>query len=83
MLREAERVVDHQMRAAEALDRKTERVIPLGVAALGAGVALAAVASRQVNLPVEPALALAILVPALLNVLALLWRLDAYLGFHH
>ncbi|SRR5581483_2906540 len=78
MLREAERTLDTQLRAAEELDDKTEQMLTLAVSTLGGEVAiLAYVAERHdLGLPVRAAFGCA-LGAAFFAVLAFL---DAYLG---
>lgn len=76
MLREAERVLDRQFRMMEEHDDKTEQAIALGVATLGGGVALATFA-RAGTAPLAMGF---VVFGAALNLLALLWLLEAYVG---
>jgi hypothetical protein len=77
-LREAERTLDQQLRAAEELDDKTEQMITLAVSTLGGEIAiLAYVAERHdLGLAVRGAFACALAAAFF----ALLAFLDAYVG---
>lgn len=78
-LRIAERILDHQARAIERLDEKSQNAITLGVAALGGGLALGSLVTTR-----DPAMD--VIFEALfagagaLNLAALLLLLDAYTG---
>lgn len=78
LLREAERVIDHQIRALGDLDRKSEQMITLGVAALGGGLAIGLLLVREASGPVGPFVV--ILLAALANLVALAMFVNAYVG---
>lgn len=80
MLREQERVIDHQVRAIEELDDKSEHMIRLSMAALAGGVGLASLLPRATE--VTPLIALLPLgIAAGLNLAARIAFVDAYVGF--
>ena len=78
MLREAERVLDHQVRALESQDHKTSQMMPLEIGMLGAALALRTFAaqSRVADVP----FAILLTVSAVANLGALVFLLDAYIG---
>lgn len=78
MLREAERDIDHQIRAIEEEDDKTEQSLALAVAVLAGALALASLVAGQGR--IDRPFLLATAGGAALNILALLRLLDAYAG---
>lgn len=80
MLREQEEVIQHQVRAFEEQDEKSRHMIQLSVAALAGGVALASVLLRGPN-QVPPWSILPVAIAATLNLSALVFFVDAYIGF--
>lgn len=79
MLREQERVIDHQVRALEELDDKSEHMIRLSMAALAGGVGLASLLLRGMTPSAEVSL-LPLGLAAFLNLVALTAFVDAYVG---
>lgn len=80
-LREVERIIDHQARAIEELDDKSEQFITLAVAALAGGIALGAFGVQQLAHGVD-ALAVALLgVAGGFNLIGLLFIVNSYIGF--
>jgi hypothetical protein len=80
MLRVAERVLDHQVKAIEALDLKTQNAITLGVAALGGGLALGSLVTAQGRAGVDVWFAGVFGAGGLLNLAALALLIDANTG---
>lgn len=79
MLREQERVIDHQVRALEELDDKSEHMIRLSMAALAGGVGLASVVLRATTSP-SVLLLVPLVIAAGLNCWGLAVFVDAYVG---
>lgn len=80
MMREQERVIEHQVHALEELDDKSEHMIRLAVAALAGAVALASLLLRGPDaIPGHSLLPLG--VGAALNIAAMVLFVDAYVGF--
>lgn len=80
MLREAERVIDHQVRALEELDDKSEQMITVTIAALAGGVAMGLLLAQESLGLSSPAATLSLGLAGALNLLALGMFLFAYLG---
>lgn len=80
MLREQERVIDHQVHALEDHDQKSEHMIKVCIAALAGGVTLATILLRGPH-----DVSLVTLAPfsgaAILNLASLVLFVDAYVGF--
>lgn len=74
--RQSERVIDHQLRASEELDRKLEHLSTLGVASVGGGFAIGAFLTTQA----EPSAVqfAPLLVGVLLNVVAIAYFMRGY-----
>lgn len=82
MLREQERVIDHQVRAIEELDDKSEHMLRLSIAALAGALTLASFLLRGPD-QVPPLVLLPFGSAAALNLCALVFLVDAYVGFRH
>lgn len=82
MLREQERVIDHQVRAIEELDDKSEHMLRLSIAALAGALTLASFLLRGPG-QVPPLVLLPFGSAAALNLCALVFLVDAYVGFRH
>lgn len=83
MLREAERAIDHQVHAVERLDSKSQQLLNLGVAALAGGLAIATLTTQIPDKATGTLLLFALLLAGLLNILALLFFFEAYVGLRH
>lgn len=81
MLRESERTLDHQVRAMEELDDKSEHMLTLGVAAIGGGVTLASLAVVNIPASIDRSFIVGILVAGILNLGSLLLFAGSYIGF--
>lgn len=81
MLREAERALDHQVRALEEQDDKSEQLITLGVAAIGGGLALALIALREPSRPGGLPGPVLFGAASLFNLVAIAMFLNSYIGF--
>lgn len=80
MLREQERVIDHQVRALEEQDDRSEQMIRLGIAALAGGIALGSLLVRGSTAPSGRILA-SLAIAAVLNLASIVLVVHAYVGF--
>jgi hypothetical protein len=80
LLHDAERVIDHQVRAMEELDDKSEHMLGLGVGALAGGLGLATVAAGKESLQPDWLFFWSVVAGGLLNMAAILAFLESYLG---
>jgi hypothetical protein len=80
-LREAERVLDHQMEALQEVDDKAEQVLAVTLATTGGGLAFFAYASAKVDPGRSFGFILVFAVGFAANVLAAAAFLSGYLGF--
>jgi hypothetical protein len=83
MVREAERLVDHQLQAMEELDNKSEQMIKLSVALLAGGAALAGFTIRHLVAYAGGAFLAALGVAATLNGTAIVSFVASYVGLRH
>lgn len=81
MLRESERILDHQVKALEELDDKSEQMLGLGVALLGGGVAFGVLVTTSNALAVNSTFIGLLASAGLLNVAALAFFVGSYIGF--
>lgn len=81
MVREAERVIDHQVRVWERLDAKAEQLIRSALLTLAGAVALATFFLRQSEVLLDGLFLLLFLGAGLSIVLALLFFIASYAGF--
>jgi hypothetical protein len=79
MVREAERVIDHQVRAKEAIDAKSQNALTVAIAALGGGLALGSLVLTR-GAPTDAFFLAAIAAGGGLNLGSVLVLLDAYMG---
>ena len=80
MVRQAERVVDDQVHTFERADAKSERLLGLAVAAMGAGLAVATTGIGRLGFPVDPVFSAMLLVGAICALGALWQFLGSSLG---
>lgn len=80
MLREAEKIVDHQVQAIEEMDDKAEQMIGIGIGTLGGGLALAAFLADRTGVTGIVAPYSAVAIPLSLSVAAILFFLESYIG---
>ena len=81
-MRQMERYVDHQIRAAEELDDKTEQLLTLAIAGIGGGIALSYFVppAPTVLLGGLPPTAILLVLGFLTNLATVFVLLDAYVG---
>lgn len=84
LVRDAERVIDHQVQAMEELDDKSEHMLGLGVALLAGGVSIATFLAGRESAP-RPDWTFFCLLCAggTTNIAAILAFLESYVGFRH
>lgn len=80
MVREAERVVDHQARLWEGLDAKAEQLMRLALLTLAGAVALATFFLQVQDIPLDETFLFLFLAGGLLVVLAVLFIVSSYVG---
>lgn len=81
LLREAERVIDHQVRSIERSDSKSAELLRLGVAALAGGLALAALTAQYAPRAANTLVLFLFGAGGVFNLISLLFFLSAYTGF--
>lgn len=81
MVREAERVVDHQARVWEGLDAKAEQLMRLALLTLAGAVALATFFLQQRDVVLDGIFLGLFLAAGLLVVMAILFIVSSYAGF--
>lgn len=81
MVREAERVIDHQVRVWEGLDAKAEQLMRLALLVLAGAVALATFFVQRPGVPFDAVFLAIFLGAGLLVVFAILYLLASYAGF--
>lgn len=81
LLHDAERIIDHQIRAIEELDDKSEHMIGLGVALLAGGLSLATFTVSEGSLDPGPFFLGGMVVAGAANLVALGSFLVSYIGF--
>jgi hypothetical protein len=84
LVRDAERVIDHQVKAMEELDDESEHMLGLGVALLAGGLSIATFLVGGGSAP-HPGWAFFCLLCAAgaTNIVAILAFLESYVGFQH
>jgi hypothetical protein len=77
----AERLIDHQVRAAEELDDKAEHMIKVAIATLGGALTVALFVGQEPEIDATRSSALFFGVGLLLNLAAVVSFIDSYIGF--
>lgn len=80
ILREAERAIDHQLTVLADLDERTGEMVKLGVATLGGGLVALAFLVDRAGVPESGSVRAAVVVCIVLNLMALMFFLDVYVG---
>jgi len=81
MVTDAERLLDHQVEAAQDLDAKAEHMIKLGAATIAGALAIGVLVADNADLEADRWSAGLFAVGVLLNMLAAFFFVDSYLGF--
>lgn len=76
----AERLIDHQVRAAEELDDKAEHMIKVAIATIGGALTVALFVGQEPDIDATTPSAILFGIGLVMNLAAIVWFIDSYVG---